>query len=246
MVPLGSLASINSDDGPAVISLYNVYPSATIQGASAAGFSSGEVMAFMARLADRILPAGMNYEWTAMSYQEKLAGSAVVIVFALSLVLVYFVLAAQYENWITPVAVLLAVPLAVLGTVIALKLTGVPNNIYVQIGLVLLIALSAKNAILVVEMARKSHADGASIPDAAIQAARDRFRPVLMTSLTFILGVLPLILATGAGASARKCLGLTVASGMLASTCLAIVFVPSFFVVLQSLQKKHPKPQLAP
>jgi len=237
MVPLGSLASINSDDGPAVISLYNVYPSASIQGAAAANFSSGEAMALMARLADRILPPGMRYEWTAMSYQEKLAGSASLLVFTLSLVLVYFVLAAQYESWITPLAVLLAVPLAVLGTVLALKATGVPNNIYVQIGLVLLIALSAKNAILVVEMARRCHAEGASIPDAAIQAARARFRPVMMTSLTFILGVLPLLLASGAGASARKCLGLAVASGMLASTCLAIVFVPSFFVVLQSLQK---------
>ena len=237
MVPLGSLASINSDDGPAVISLYNVYPSASIQGAAAANFSSGEAMALMARLADRILPPGMRYEWTAMSYQEKLAGSASLLVFTLSLVLVYFVLAAQYESWITPLAVLLAVPLAVLGTVLALKATGVPNNIYVQIGLVLLIALSAKNAILVVEMARRCHAEGASIPDAAIQAARARFRPVMMTSLTFTLGVLPLLLASGAGASARKCLGLAVASGMLASTCLAIVFVPSFFVVLQSFQK---------
>ena len=241
MVPLGSLASINSDDGPAVISLYNVYPSASIQGAAAANFSSGEAMALMARLADRILPPGMRYEWTAMSYQEKLAGSASLLVFTLSLVLVYFVLAAQYESWITPLAVLLAVPLAVLGTVLALKATGVPNNIYVQIGLVLLIALSAKNAILVVEMARRCHAEGASIPDAAIQAARARFRPVMMTSLTFILGVLPLLLASGAGASARKCLGLAVASGMLASTCLAIVFVPSFFVVLQSLQKPKPR-----
>jgi HAE1 family hydrophobic/amphiphilic exporter-1 len=241
MVPLGSLASINSDDGPAVISLYNVYPSASIQGAAAANFSSGEAMALMARLADRILPPGMRYEWTAMSYQEKLAGSASLLVFTLSLVLVYFVLAAQYESWITPLAVLLAVPLAVLGTVLALKATGVPNNIYVQIGLVLLIALSAKNAILVVEMARKCHAEGASIPDAAIQAARARFRPVMMTSLTFILGVLPLLLASGAGASARKCLGLAVASGMLASTCLAIVFVPSFFVVFQSLQKRKPR-----
>jgi HAE1 family hydrophobic/amphiphilic exporter-1 len=241
MVPLGSLASINSDDGPAVISLYNVYPSASIQGAAAADFTSGEAMALMARLADRILPPGMRYEWTAMSYQEKLAGSASLLVFTLSLVLVYFVLAAQYENWITPLAVLLAVPLAVLGTVLALKATGVPNNIYVQIGLVLLIALSAKNAILVVEMARKCHAEGASISDAAIQAARARFRPVMMTSLTFILGVLPLILASGAGASARKCLGLAVASGMIASTCLAIVFVPSFFVVLQSLQKPKPR-----
>ncbi|MFZ4777350.1 MAG: efflux RND transporter permease subunit [Terrimicrobiaceae bacterium] len=239
MVPIGSLAAINDDTGPAVVSLYNVYPSAAIVGASAPGFSSGQAMTLMGGIADKILPAGMRYEWTSMSYQEKLAGSATVLVFSLSLILVYFVLAGQYENWITPLSVLLAVPLAVLGTVLAMKVTGLPNNIYVQIGLVLLIALSAKNAILVVEMARKSHADGATIIDAAVEAATSRFRPVLMTSLTFILGVLPLILATGAGASARKSLGVAVASGMLASTCLAIVFVPSLFVVLQGFQEKR-------
>jgi len=239
MVPLGSLAAIHEAAGPAVVSLYNVYPSAAIVGAAAPGFSSGEAMALMEGIAGRILPRGMRYEWTSMSYQEKLAGAATLLVFSLSLALVYFVLAAQYENWITPLAVLLAVPLAVLGTVLAMKATGLPNNIYVQIGLVLLIALSAKNAILVVEMARKRHAEGAGIPEAAVEAATSRFRPVLMTSLTFILGVLPLILASGAGASARKSLGVAVASGMLASTCLAIVFVPSLFVVLQGIQEKR-------
>ena len=246
MVPLGSLAEFNSDTGPALVSLYNVYPAASIVGAAAPGFSSGEAMALMGRLAERILPTGMRYEWTAMSYQEKLAGSATALVFALSLLLVYFVLAGQYENWITPLAVLLAVPLALLGTVLALTALGLPNNIYVQIGLVLLIALSAKNAILVVEMARHSHAHGLPTTEAAITAAISRFRPIVMTSLTFILGVLPLILATGAGANARKFLGVAVASGMIASTCLAIVFVPSIFVVLQNLQRPKNPPSTPP
>ena len=246
MVPLGSLAEFNSDTGPALVSLYNVYPAASIVGAAAPGFSSGEAMALMGRLAERILPTGMRYEWTAMSYQEKLAGSATALVFALSLLLVYFVLAGQYENWITPLAVLLAVPLALLGTVLALTALGLPNNIYVQIGLVLLIALSAKNAILVVEMARHSHAHGLPTTEAAITAAISRFRPIVMTSLTFILGVLPLILATGAGANARKFLGVAVASGMIASTCLAIVFVPSIFVVLQNLQRPKNLPATLP
>ena len=239
MVPLGSLAAIDSAVGPAIIALYNVYPSAAVVGGSAPGFSSGEAMSLMERTAIQLLPAGIHYQWTAMSYQEKLAGSATTLVFAMSLVLVYFVLAGQYENWITPLAVLFAVPLAVLGTVLAMKATGLPNNIYVQIGLVLLIALSAKNAILVVEMAREHRAAGSSIEDSAIAAARSRFRPVIMTSLTFILGAVPLILATGAGASARKSLGLAVASGMLGSTCLAVVFVPSFFVALQRLQERR-------
>ncbi len=238
MVPLGSLASIDATAGPAIVALYNVYPSAAIVGGSKPGFSSGQAMDLMQGIAERILPAGMHYQWTAMSYQEKLAGSATVLIFGMSLILVYFVLAGQYENWITPLAVLLAVPLAVLGTVLAMKGLGLPNNIYVQIGLVLLIALSAKNAILVVEMAREHHAAGSSITDAAVAAARSRFRPIVMTSVTFILGAVPLILATGAGASARKCLGVAVASGMLASTCLAVVFVPSFFVVLQRFQER--------
>jgi HAE1 family hydrophobic/amphiphilic exporter-1 len=201
-------------------------------------------MAFVQETAKRLLPAGMKYQWTAMSYQEKLAGSATILAFVLSLVLVYFVLAGQYENWITPFAVLFAVPLAVLGTVAALKAVNLANNIYVQIGLILLIALSAKNAILIVEMAREHHAKGESVVDAAVAAARARFRPIMMTSITFILGAVPLLLASGAGASARKCLGLAVASGMIASTCLAVVFVPSFYVVLQHLQeRKRPKAQ---
>ncbi len=243
MVPLGTLADIKATQGPALISLYNLFPTATINGATAAGFSSGQGLEVMQRIADRTLGPGLEYEWTAMSYQEKLVGGSAYFVFALGILLVYFVLAGQYESWITPAAVILAVPLALLGTVCALRSAGAANNIYTQIGLVLLIALSAKNAILIVEMAREGRAAGKSILDATIEAAHVRFRPILMTSFVFILGVMPLVLASGAGASARKSLGIAVASGMLASTCLAVLFVPSFFVVLQRFaERKRAKP----
>jgi len=243
MVPLGSLASITPAHGPSVISLYNLYPTAAIIGSAAPGYSSGQALGALEKIAARILPQGMKFQWTALSYQEKLTGASTVLVFALAMVLVYFVLAGQYESWILPLAVIFAIPLALLGTVAALRLTGLPNNLYVQIGLVLLIALSAKNAILIVEMARQRRAEGLSILEAAVEAARLRFRPILMTSFTFILGVVPLILATGAGAASRQSLGIAVASGMLASTCLAVVFVPSFFVILQRLhERKQPAP----
>jgi HAE1 family hydrophobic/amphiphilic exporter-1 len=233
MVPLGTVAEIKSNQGASVFPLYNLFPSAAINGSANDAYSSGQALATMETIARKILPAGMSYEWTAMSYQEKLAGNSTWFIFALALLLVYFVLAGQYESWITPAAVILAVPLALLGTVGALLTLGVANNLYVQIGLVLLIALSAKNAILIVEMAREGRAAGNSIEDATVEACQTRFRPILMTSFTFILGVLPLVFASGAGASARKSLGLAVASGMLASTCLAVLFVPAFYVVLQ-------------
>jgi HAE1 family hydrophobic/amphiphilic exporter-1 len=247
MVPLGSLASITPAHGPSSISLYNLYPSAAIIGSSAHGYSSGQALRTMEQIAARILPEGMKYQWTALSYQEKLTGAAAVLVFALAMVLVYFVLAGQYESWILPLAVIFAIPLALLGTVTALRIAGMPNNLYVQIGLVLLIALSAKNAILIVEMGRQRRAEGLSILAAAVEAARLRFRPILMTSFTFILGVLPLVFATGAGAESRHSLGIAVVSGMLASTCLAVVFVPSFFVILQRLHEgRSSEPAAAP
>jgi len=246
MVPLGSLASIDTTHGPAAIALYNLYPSAAIIGSAQAGYSSGEALKTMEKIAKQLLPQGMKYQWTALSYQEKLTGAATVFVFALAMLLVYFVLAGQYESWILPLGVIFAIPLSVLGTLTALRLTGLPNNLYVQIGLVLLIALSAKNAILVVEMARQKRESGLSIFEAAVEGARSRFRPILMTSFTFILGVVPLILATGAGAASRQSLGIAVASGMLASTCLAVVFVPSFFVVLQRLHERKQAAVVAP
>jgi len=239
MVPIGALADIRPALGPSVVSLYNLLPSATINGAAAQGYSSGEALQAMEKIAQRALPAGMGYEWTALAYQEKLVGSSAYLIFALAMLLVYCALAGQYESWITPIAVILAVPLALLGTVAAMYAAGLANNIYVQIGLVLLIALSAKNAILIVEMAREGRACGASIVEAVVNASRVRFRPILMTSFTFILGVLPLVLASGAGASARRSLGIAVASGMLASTCLAVLFVPALYVVLQSWAERR-------
>jgi HAE1 family hydrophobic/amphiphilic exporter-1 len=233
MVPLGTVARIERAEGPSVVTLYNLYPSATINGAANRGFSSGEAMKVMERIAQDTLPSGMTFEWTAMSYQEKLVGASTYVIFGLAILLVYFVLSGQYESWITPAAVILAVPLALLGTVSALLALKVANNLYVQIGLVLLIALSAKNAILIVEMALEGHAAGRSLEEATVEACRVRFRPIVMTSFTFILGVLPLLLASGPGAYARKSLGLAVSSGMLASTCLALLFVPAFFIVLR-------------
>ena len=186
------------------------------------------------------LPADVGYQWTAMSYQEKLTGNQLYYLFGLSVLLVYLCLAGQYESWILPLAVLSAVPLALLGPVVALTSLGVANNLYTQIGLILMIALSAKNGILIVEMAREGRiVHGKSILEAAVEASRLRFRPILMTSFAFGLGVVPLVLATGAGAVSRISLGLSVLSGIIASTCLAVLFVPSFFAVLQKLDERR-------
>jgi len=233
MVPIGALADVRPAWGPDVISLYNLYPSSTINGQAAPGFSSGQALDAMEAIARRVLPPGMRFEWTGLAYQERLVGGSAYALFGLALLLVYFVLAGQYESWITPLAVILAVPLALVGTVAALGMLGMANNLYVQIGLVLLIALAAKNAILIVEQAREGRAAGLELHAATVEASRTRLRPILMTSLTFILGVLPLVFATGAGAGARRSLGVAVASGMVASTGLAVLCVPAFFVVLQ-------------
>jgi hydrophobic/amphiphilic exporter-1 (mainly G- bacteria), HAE1 family len=237
MVPLGTLLDIKSVQGPSLIGLYNLYPSATISGLPAAGFSSGQVMELLEQAAAKTLPHGMGFDWSAMSYQEKIVGYQIYFAFALAVLLVYLVLGGQYESWFQPVSVILAVPLALLGTVGALVGLGVANNLYTQIGLILLIALASKNAILIVEYAREKRQEGMEIAEAAIEAARLRFRPILMTSFAFILGVVPLVLATGAGANARKSIGIAVFSGMLASTCLAVLFVPSFYVVLQRFEE---------
>ena len=237
MVPIGTLAQVKPVFGPSLITLYNLYPASTIVGGAATGFSSGQALDIMEQAATKTLPPGMGYEWSAMSYQEKAVGNEIYYVFGLAILLVYFVLAGQYESWILPFSVLLAVPLALLGTVGALTGLGIANNLYTQIGLILLIALSAKNAILIVEFAREKRAEGMEIMEAAVEAARLRFRPILMTSFAFILGVLPLVLATGAGANSRKSIGIAVFSGMLASTCLAVLFVPSFYAVLQRFEE---------
>jgi HAE1 family hydrophobic/amphiphilic exporter-1 len=246
MVPLGTLLTIEPVVGAPLISLYNLYPSSSIIGLPAAGFSSGEAIQLMEADTANTLPPGMSSEWTAMSYQERLVGNQMFFVFAMALLLVYLVLAGQYESWYAPLAVIFSVPLALTGPVLVLRALHIDNNLYTQIGIVLLIALSAKNAILIVEVARELRVrEGRPLFDAAVGGAMARLRPILMTSFAFILGVAPLVIASGAGASARKSIGITVFSGMIASTCLAILFVPSLFVVVQRIEewrqaRKHP------
>ena len=204
MVPLGALVTVRPVVGPALITLYNLYPASTIIGAAAPGFSSGQAMGLMEQIAAETLPRGAGYEWTGMSYQEKVVGGQIIFAFGLGLLLVYLCLAAQYESWIAPLSVILAVPLALVGPAVTLEALGLANNLYTQIGLILLIALAAKNAILIVEVAREQRLmHGVAIHAAAVDAARARLRPILMTSFAFILGVVPLVLATGAGSAAR-------------------------------------------
>ena len=236
MLPLGTLATITENPGPQIITRYNLYPSASISGEAAPGFSSGQALRLMERMAERF-PSGMGFEWTGMSFQEKNVGNQALYVFALAVVLVYLVLAAQYESWLIPAAVILVVPLALLGTVAAVAIRGFDNNIYTQIGIVLIIALASKNAILIVEFARELRAKGESILDSAVNASRMRFRPILMTSFAFILGIVPLVNAQGAGAASRQALGTAVFGGMIAATVLAIFFVPVFFVVVQRFEE---------
>ncbi len=250
MVPLGTLARLTETTAPALITLYNLYPSANIVGSPSRGFSSGQAMDSMETIAKATLPHDIAFEWSALSLQEKITGNLLYWSFALSVLLVYLVLAGQYESWILPLAVIAAVPLALIGPMLTLTGLGIDNNLYVQIGLMLLIALSAKNGILIVEVAREHRIFGGKpIIESAIHAATVRFRPILMTSFAFILGVVPLAIATGAGANARRSLGVSVLTGMLSSTCLAVVFVPAFFVVLQEIdeaRKRRKKPAAMP
>jgi HAE1 family hydrophobic/amphiphilic exporter-1 len=245
MVPVGSFVDIKETTGPAVVSQYDLYPTASINGVAAPAYSSGQALQAMEEVAAQTLPPGVSFEWTAMSYQEKLVGHTMALVFGLAIVLVYFVLAGQYGSWRAPLPVILSVPMALVGTVGVLFAIGLPNNIYMQIGLVLLIALSAKNAILIVEVAQQLRREGAGIVEAALEGSRRRFRPILMTSFAFILGVLPLVISSGAGAAARKSIGITVFSGMIASTLLTVAFVPVFYVIVERWFQRSDAPALA-
>ena len=244
MVPIGTLVSVDQMLGPQTILRYNLYPAASITGEAAPGISSGQALNLMEQMADRTLPASMGYEWTGMSYQEKQVGSEALMVFALAIVLVFLVLAAQYESWANPVAVILVVPLAVLGTVVALVMRGFDNNVYTQIGIVLLIGLASKNAILIVEFAMAEREKGKGIREAALDAARLRFRPILMTAISSIAGFMPLVVAAGAGAASRQAIGTGVVGGMVAATVMSLIFTPVFYVVMQRLsgfRKKEPE-----
>ena len=242
MVPVDAVVSAQPSAGPPLITSYNLYPAATIIGAPAPGRSSSEAMAAMGRIVRDALPPGAGFDWTAMSYQEQVAGNQLVFAFGAALILVYLVLAAQYESWILPLAVVLGVPLAFVGPALVMGILGVDNNLYTQIGLVLLVALAAKNAILIVEFALEARRfRGVDIVQAAVDAAQTRFRPIVMTSLAFGLGVLPLILAHGAGANARRSIGIAVFTGMLSATCIGTLVVPALFVVTQRLSERFGK-----
>jgi hydrophobic/amphiphilic exporter-1 (mainly G- bacteria), HAE1 family len=235
MIPLDNLVEVEQTANPQVIGHYNLFRSAEIDGSAAPGRSSGEGIAGMEALAKKVLPNGMTYEWTGLSLEELESGGKAAILFGLGLVVVYLTLAAQYESFVLPFIVLLAVPVALLGAIGAQALRGLENDVYCQIGLVMLIGLSSKNAILIVEFAEQLREQGLSIVEAAIEAARIRLRPILMTSLAFILGVVPLVVAQGAGRAGRVSVGTTVFGGMIAATSLNLLFIPVLYVLVKNL-----------
>jgi HAE1 family hydrophobic/amphiphilic exporter-1 len=235
MIPLDNLVQIEQTANPQVISHHNLFRSAEIDGSPAPGRSSAEGIAAMEALAKKVLPNGMTYEWSGLSLEELESGGKAAILFALGLVVVYLTLAAQYESFVLPFIVLLAVPVALLGAIGAQALRGLQNDVYCQIGLVMLIGLSSKNAILIVEFAEQLRQQGMGVVDAAIEAARIRLRPILMTSLAFILGVVPLVVAQGAGSAGRVSVGTTVFGGMIAATTLNLLFIPVLYVIVRSL-----------
>jgi multidrug efflux pump subunit AcrB len=237
MVPLGSVATFRDITGPYRVPRYNLYPAAEVQGATLPGYSTGYAIAEMERLAEATLPDGFGYEWTELALQEKLAGNTGLLIFIASVVFVFLLLAAQYESWLLPLAVILIVPMCLLAAVSGLLLRGMDVNILAQIGFVVLVGLAAKNAILIVEFARQAEERGADRFAAAAEAARTRLRPILMTSFAFILGVLPLLLATGAGAEMRQSLGTAVFFGMLGVTLFGLLFTPVFYVACRRLAR---------
>jgi HAE1 family hydrophobic/amphiphilic exporter-1 len=235
MVPLDTVVRMHETTAPTVISHFNMLRSAEITGSAVPGLSSGQAIQTMEGIARDVLPAGFTYQWAGQALEEIRAGSTAVYIFALAIVLVYLVLAAQYESWVLPFIILLGVPLAVFGALSAQFLRGLSDDVFCQVGLVMLIGLAAKNSILIVEFAEQLREHGRSIVDAAIEAARIRLRPILMTSFAFILGVLPLAFATGAGSGARNSVGTAVAGGMLASTFLSVIFIPVLYVAIRTI-----------
>ena len=247
MVPLSTLVTVHETVGPSVINRFNMFPSATITGAPAPGYSEGQAVDEIERLANQILPSSMGFAWSGVTQQQKESGDVAVLIFSLALLMVFLFLAAQYESWATPMAVLLSVPMAILGAIIFTLLRGFDNNIYTQIGFVLLIGMSAKNAILIVEFAKQQRDEqGKSVIEAAREAARLRFRPILMTALSFLLGVIPLVIASGAGANSRVSLGTAVFGGMFLATVAGVFMIPWLYVVVQTAAEKMSRKKVAP
>jgi multidrug efflux pump len=239
MVPVGAVADVREVNGPIVLTRYNMYPSASINGNARPGVSSGRAIDVMSELARVELPKSMSYEWSELAYLELQAGNTAMIVFAFSIVMVFLVLAAQFESWSMPLAVILSVPLCILGALIGVNWAGMDINIFTQIGLVVLVGLASKNAILIVEFAKVIRRSGQPIRQATLEACRLRLRPIIMTSMAFILGVLPLLFAHGAGAEMRKSLGMAVFSGMLGVTIFGILLTPVFFYLIDSMSESH-------
>jgi multidrug efflux pump len=249
MVPLSTLISIKEMTGPALVNHYNLYPSAEISGNTKPGVSSGQAIEMMDAVAKAELPKSMGYEWTELSFQQIEAGKDLLtkLIFPLAVVFVFLVLAAQYESWSLPMSILLIVPMCLLSAITGVWIARLDNNIFVQIGLVVLVGLAAKNAILIVEFAKQREGEGLSLIDATVDACRLRLRPILMTSFAFILGVVPLMLAKGAGAEMRVGLGVAVFSGMLGVTVFGLFFTPVFYVVIRKFTgKKQPRPTTEP
>jgi hydrophobic/amphiphilic exporter-1 (mainly G- bacteria), HAE1 family len=238
MVPIGSVATFSDVTGAYRVPRYNLYPAAEVQVALGRGYSSGQGIAAIEKIARERLPDGFGFEWTEIALQEKIAGNTAIIAFGLAVVFVFLLLSALYESWLLPLAVILIVPMCILAAMIGVQLQGLDRNILVDIGLVVLVGLAAKNAILIVEFARQAEDEGKSRVEAAIEAAKTRLRPILMTSLAFILGVVPLVLATGAGAEMRQSLGTAVFSGMLGVTLFGLLFTPVFYVVCRWIGAK--------
>jgi len=235
-VPLSSFASTRWITGPMQTVRYNGYSTMRLAGDAAPGHSTGDALAEMERLAAQ-LPPGFAYEWTGQSREEKLSGSTVFVLLGFALLAVFLALAALYESWSIPVAVLLVVPLGVLGALLAATARGFPNDVYFKVGLITIIGLGAKNAVLIIEFAKELQAQGRTLAEAALEACHLRFRPILMTSLAFILGVLPLVVAGGAGSASQRAIGTGVMGGMITATALGVFFVPVFFVVVRKLFK---------